>query len=279
MPPNGEPENPTICAIVCIRNESKYLTGLISHLKAQGIDIVFIDNESTDGSREIIEKHIGSGVISLRNLAYNGSFSLSDQLQAKAEVEQTLTHDWILHLDADEIPHASSNNLTLLNVCKRAAREGYNVINFEEFVFLPSKDHNSDDENAHLSILRYYYFAPMFHRLMRLYRRGQGLDNRSGAGHRIHGNAIIYPQTQVLRHYITLDQNHLNSKYLGRVFDEKELKKGWHGNRIGLTDEVLSLSRMPHDKLEYLPNPSSREFLRNRLIMGISGVGNISLIA
>jgi len=92
-----------ICAIVCVRNEKRYLAGLIAHLRAQGVDIVFIDNESTDGSREIIDRYLGTDVLSVHNLPYHGAFSLSDQLQAKAEVEQGLTHDWVMHVDADEI--------------------------------------------------------------------------------------------------------------------------------------------------------------------------------
>ena len=249
-----------ICAIVCVRNERGYLDGLIKNLRGQGIDIVFIDNASTDGSREIIDGHVGSSVLRVLDLAYKGSFSLSDQLQAKAGVEKTLKHDWIMHVDADEIHHASSDNISLVDVARRADKGGYNAINFEEFVFLPQLG----QDTSHLETLRYYYFAPLFHRLVRLYRRGQGLDNRAGAGHRVNGNPIIYPQNQVLRHYIALDQSHLIKKYLGRVFDETELRKGWHRNRVGLTEEMLSLRRFEDDMFDYLPTRDSRAFLRNR---------------
>jgi hypothetical protein len=99
----------------------------------------------------------------------------------------------------------------------------------------------------------------------RLYRRGQGLDNRFSGGRKVNGNPIIYRQTQVLRHYIALDQNHLERRYLGRVFDATELEKGSHRNRVGLTAEMLSLDRLKHNWFDYLPNPESRAFLRIRL--------------
>lgn len=256
---------PSICAIVCVRNESRYLPALIKHLREQGVDIAFIDNESTDGSRDIIEGHIGGDVLNMKTLAFNGVFSLSDQLQAKAEVESELHHDWVMHVDADEIHHASNNGVRLVDLAKRAEAANCNAINFEEFVFVPEKNHDGTKDNSHLDILRYYYFAPTFNRLLRLYRRGEGLDNRAGAGHRLQGNPRIYPQTQVLRHYITLDQKHLLEKYIGRAFDPSELAKRWHGNRIGLTEEMLDLGRFARRKFDYLPSRDSRAFLRNRL--------------
>jgi glycosyltransferase involved in cell wall biosynthesis len=253
-----------ICAIVCVRNERRYLDGLITHLRDQGVDIAFIDNDSTDGSREIIDSHLGTNVLSVHNLSYHGTFSLSGQLQAKAEIEQGLTHDWVMHIDADEILHPSTDGLRLTDVARHADVAGFNAVNFEEFVFLPPVGQDLTYKNAHLDIKLYYYFAPQFHRLVRLYRRAQGLDNRSGGGHRLKGNPIIYPQNQVLRHYIGLDQTHLLEKYIDRTFDDAELKKGWHSNRVGLTNEMLNLERFDPEMFDFLPTAASRSFLRNR---------------
>ena len=252
-----------ICAIVCVRNESRYLEGLIAHLRDQGVDIAFIDNESTDGSREIIDSHLGTNVLTVRNLAYNGAFSMLDVLQAKAKVEKGLTHDWVMHVDADEILHPSTEGLRLTDVARHADVAGANVVNFEEFVFLPPAVQNLTYKNAHLDTKMYYYLAPKSQRLMRLYRRAQGLDNSSSGGHHLEGNPIIYPQNQVLRHYIGLDQTHLSEKYIGRVFGEAELEKGWHFNRVGLTDKMLSLDRFDPEMFDYLPRATSRAFLRN----------------
>lgn len=262
MPRESTP--PNICAIVCVRNEVKYLPGLIQNLLSQGVEIAFIDNESTDGSRELMEEHLGANVLSVTNLAYKGVFSLSDQLQAKALVEQKLLHEWVMHVDADEIHHASTDGLSLVDVAGRADAENCNAINFEEFVFIPESEHDGTNSGSHLDILRYYYYAPDPNRLLRLYRRGQGLDNRAGAGHLLQGNPIIYHQNQVLRHYIALDQAHLMKKYIGRTFDPSELKKRWHSNRVGLTEEMLSLQRFDHGQFDYLPSSESRAFLRNR---------------
>lgn len=226
--------------------------------------MAFVDNASTDESRQIIEGSIGHGVVRLSDLPYNGAFSLSAQLQAKAKVEIGLDHDWIMHLDADEIPHATHDKRLLTDVAKEAQNTDYNVINFEEFVFIPKILEKPATQSIHLENCKYYLYAPLPRRLMRLYRRGQGLDNRSGAGHFIRGSANVYPQSQVLRHYIALDQEHLFSKYLGLTFDQKEIDRGWHRNRVNLTKDALSVDKIATESLDCLPDPKSRAFLRNR---------------
>ena len=70
-------------------------------------------------------------------LPYRGVFSLTEQLEAKAEAYRRIESDWFIHQDADEIlesPHAKGS---LREGIERVAAEGWNVINFDEFVFVP----------------------------------------------------------------------------------------------------------------------------------------------
>ncbi|MDX1823023.1 MAG: glycosyltransferase family 2 protein [Paracoccaceae bacterium] len=260
----------TACAIVCVRNEIRYLPHLIAHLEEQELGVFFIDNGSDDGTLDYIRSRVGNGVLGVEELPYRGVFSLGDQLQAKAEIEQGLPHDWIMHLDADERPHACLPQDSLLDVVKRADRNGDNVINFEEFVFLPF---NLPDEGGG-NLARnggemafaseyYYYFAPSPRRLMRLYKRNAGLDNRGRAGHSLDGSVSVYPENQVLRHYIALDQEHLFSKYVGRKFDESELRLTWHKNRTNLTRQDLMLTDDVALNMDRLPHAESYAFSRN----------------
>jgi len=255
---------PTVCAIVCIRNEVHYLPALLSHLGREGLDIAVIDNGSTDGSREFLESKLGQGILFVKDLPYKGSFSLRDQLEAKAEVIASIDHDWVLHSDADEIIHSTSSNVSLVDVARAAQDGGYNVINFEEFVFIPKPGQDAIQLGDQREILRYYYFAPIPTRLMRMWKRDSDLDNRSGAGHSLEGNKGIFPETQILRHYITLNQSHINNKYIGRVFDNAELSRGWHRNRIGLTENDLSFARIPATHGSELSCPKDRNFDRSK---------------
>jgi hypothetical protein len=45
----------------------------------------------------------------------------------------------------------------------------------------------------------------------------------------------------ILKHFIVRSQRHAIEKYLGRKYAEAGLAKGWHGNRLGLTAEMLTI--------------------------------------
>lgn len=255
---------PRVCALTCVRNEIAFLPGLIDHCVAQGVDLIVIDNGSDDGSRECVEARVGDGVLRLEDLPFEGSFSMSAQLQRKQELIAALPHDWILNMDADEIIEPATPGMTLPELAAEAGQAGCNAVNFDEFVFLPEAGQDVSEGGAYRGLTRYYFFAPGPHRLMRFWRRDAELDNRTHAGHKLSGEVKLYPQSQILRHYIALSQAHVNNKYVGRVFDSRELERGWHGNRLGLTEEDLSLAAVPDEALEHLSSPESRDFSRAR---------------
>ena len=46
-----------ITAVLCVRNEELYLDVVLAHLAACGIQLAVIDNDSTDRTPQICEKH------------------------------------------------------------------------------------------------------------------------------------------------------------------------------------------------------------------------------
>src|SRR5262249_31519868 len=82
-------------------------------------------------------------------------------------------------------------------------------------------------------------------RLMRAWHRTAGLSNVTYGGHRLDGDASVFPQAFILRHYIALSAEYAYRKYADRVFDPHELSRGWHHNethhRIGLARERFEL--------------------------------------
>lgn len=255
---------PSICAIICVRNEMAYLPSLIDFLARQDVDIVLIDNSSDDGSLEFAQDHVGKEIYSLEQLPYRGEFSLEAQLQKKWEVANKIHHDWILHQDADERLEANDQSMTLRALAELAEAKNCNTVNFNEFVFLPEKDQDVSKNADFLNLRRYYFFEPQKHRLMRLWRRCDHLDNRTSGGHKLSGELRVLPQSHILRHYITLGQNHLEKKYLNRIFGSNDRKKGWHGTRVGLTRTELSLDKIDGNYLSVLPSRDSRNFDRSK---------------
>jgi hypothetical protein len=236
------PKTISICAIIAARNETLYLQRLLPLLAQQGIDVAIIDNESDADSRALYSVHSGNPVVAVKSVPYRGYCSLTDLLEAEREIGASLTHDWILHHDADEIMEHSQPGLTLRDAIEEADAQGYTALNFDEFVFLPEPGQDYSGRNYYAESLRYYFFEPSKHRLNRAWKRTANLSNFQSGGHRLQGKDLsIAPANHILRHYITLGQEHAWRKYLNRSFDPRDLKHGWHSNRLGFTNENLRL--------------------------------------
>lgn len=234
----------SICAIISARNETLYLQRLLPLLAKQRIDVAIIDNESDAESRDLYSMHSGNPVVAVKSVPYKGYHSLTDLLEAERELSASLTHDWIVHHDADEIMEHSEPGLTLRDAIEEADKQGYNALNFDEFVFLPEPGQDYTGRDYYAESLRYYFFQPSRHRLNRAWKRAANLNNSQSAGHRLQGKDVsISPINHILRHYITLGQDHVRRKYLDRSFDSRDLKQGWHLSRQGFTDDNLRLPR------------------------------------
>jgi len=254
----------SICALIAVRNEFQYLRILLPLLAGQKIDVVIIDNESTDKSRELYSALMGKPILAVESLPYRGFFSLSEQLSTKHTLCKTINHDWVIHQDADEILEHCKPGLTLRDAIQEADRHGYNALNFEEFVFLPEPGSDYCSRNYYSELLRYYFFEPHENRLNRAWKLSSQLSNTAVGGHNLRGNnLLISPTNHILRHYIVLSQNHARSKYLNRSFDPQCRAKGWHRNRLNFNKNNLLLPQRSNFLL-YLNKHAPKIFSRTK---------------
>jgi glycosyltransferase involved in cell wall biosynthesis len=254
----------TICAVIAVRNETHYLQFLLPYLANQNIDVVIIDNESTDGSDKLYSTFKNSPIVKVAELKYGGVFSLSDQLAAKSKIYSELRYDWLIHHDADEIFQHAAIDLTLRNAIEEADEMGYNTLNFEEFVFLPEPGADYFNRNYLDECHRYYFFEPRTNRKNAAWKNINGLSCAGSGGHRLSGeNVLISPTNHIFRHYIVLSETHAKIKYLNRSFDERDRRNGWHGNRLNFTETNLQIpEKSPF--IHHLPSPDSKCFCKDR---------------
>jgi len=229
---------PCIVAIIAVRNESLYINTVIEHLIAEGLKCVVIDNQSDDDTVERCRQYYPDHVIAIENIPYPGYYDWQTILARKDELRKSLKADWIIHHDADEIMHSNRPGETLAQAIIRVDNEGYNAINFDEFVFIHENDSVSyEGHNYYLDMHHYYYFQPAANkpRLVRAFSKAVQGDITRSAGHKPSGsNVRIHPEHLVLRHYICLSKNHAISKYVKRIYSTEELKMGWHLNRVDI---------------------------------------------
>jgi glycosyltransferase involved in cell wall biosynthesis len=239
----------SIAAFIAVRNGVDYLRRALPHLARNGIHAVIIDNQSNDELHAIVDQHGKSGTaITLEELPYPGHFDLSRQLEMKARLIAASSADWVLHLDVDELPHSCRDGETLAAAIARADAAGYNAVNFEEFVFLPIDAADAaGSRHDYFPFAHYYFYEPYPRRLMRAWRREFGFSNVRYGGHRLAGdNLRLSPENLVLRHYPFLSQQHAFEKYRQRQYNEDELARGWHGNRVDIEQRMFAFPPAAH---------------------------------
>ncbi len=140
-----------IVALLTARNEELYLVRCLEHLFSQGIETCFIDNDSTDTSREIAERFLKRGVFRLERQPYLGYYDHVGLLSLKEKLAGDIDADWFIHCDADEIMEAPSPFASLRAGIESVDAAGFEAINFDEFVFVPT----ANTENYEGSRLRW----------------------------------------------------------------------------------------------------------------------------
>lgn len=247
-------------AVLCARNERVHIRRCIGDLIEAGLDVHVIDHGSTDGTREIAAEFKGHGVVGIEDLAWDGSFSLSEQLRAKRQAYERSRHDWVVHVDADEwlcVP-ASAGIGRLIDAISRAHAEGFDCINFRELAFVAKGDANYAHEDYASRMRDYYLFEPTYPRLIRAMRRDSGIDTLASGGHvPSAGDVRRWPHDLILRHYIALSAEHVRAKYLSRTFSAEDIARGWHRRRLAIDPAKLVVRESAF--LRTLPAPCAHD--------------------
>jgi glycosyltransferase involved in cell wall biosynthesis len=245
-----------------MRNESAYLRNCLGHLIANGIDFYIIDNASTDDTREILSSpEIKRSLIGVETYAYDGVFDWTGLMQAREAAARRLDADWVLFVSADEMMHSYREGETLSDAIARVAQTGADVIDFNEFVFLPIERDYEPGRAGFPSLQHYYFFEPYRPRLMRARRADLDVSHIAQGGHSFSGAFRLADESFALRHYIVRNQEHAYRKYQQRAFNPDELKIGWHANRVGFARNTFALP--PPAKLQRLVDPQSRSLDRS----------------
>ncbi|WP_321277442.1 glycosyltransferase [Thiomicrorhabdus indica] len=254
----------TVVALLGVRNEERYLSICLQHLYEQGIETIVIDNESTDKTVEIAESFLNKGVIGIETYPYAGYYDWEGILRFKSNLAQTIDADWFIHHDADEIRQSADPNENLLEAIQRIDRQGFNAINFREFVFVPEKSQPDEKFTDYKTqFTKAYFFEPSFpHRVNAWKKQDYPVDLYTYGGHQLNWQKMkLAPENLILRHYPYLSWQHLVHKYTQqRVYSEQEVQeKGWHGKRAG-----FDINAAKQVAQEYLIEPDNDGWLTNK---------------
>ncbi|MBN3960044.1 sulfotransferase [Nostoc sp. NMS8] len=242
-----------VVALLTVRNEERFLPRCLEHLYSQGIETCLIDNGSYDKTLEIARTFLNKGVFKIEHLPYPGYFELSTIISNEEKLAKEIDTDWFIHHDADEIRQAPKPYRTLIEGIEDADRQGYNAINFDEFVFMPTSDDESFEGKNYVEEMHYYYFyePDKLYRLNAWKNLNIPINLTNAGGHRVaFEGQRIFPVSFILRHYVVLSRTHALQKYLGRVHSMKEtIERGWHRVSSSFTSEHLNFPSRERLKL------------------------------
>ena len=230
-----------IVAIVAAYNEGDVIYHVLRDLIENGIKVYFIDNASTDNTREEVSRLLGRGVIKLECFPKDAGYPIRseqqyvwrDLLRRKAEVASELNAAWYIHADADEFRESPWPGLSLAEAIQRVDALGYNALSFELLNFRPVDDAfvPGSDVREHL---RYCEGAEFFNHLqIKAWKNtGQPVDLASSGGHEAKfAGRRVCPLPFLHRHYPIRGETHGRQKVLRERlprFTAEERAAGWH---------------------------------------------------
>jgi glycosyltransferase involved in cell wall biosynthesis len=221
-----------VIATVLVYNEADIIGQVLEHLHRHDISFVVLDGGSKDGSIEIAQAFIGKGLLE-HKVVRRSLWEYRKDLDCVIEMAAKYTPDWIVCNDADEFLEPRELDQTLCDVIAAEDRLGYNIVQFDHFLFLLTQ---RDCESEELDIrkrLRFYQWTDDYR--YKAWKYYPSATCRDGAGHYPTLPCGIRPKVSpkklVLRHYPFRSPE----QAMRKVFEERlprfapeERMRGWH---------------------------------------------------
>ncbi|PZO73933.1 MAG: hypothetical protein DI629_19200 [Mesorhizobium amorphae] len=238
------PALPRPLAIIAAYNEADVIGEAVEDLIEQGCDVHVLDNQSTDGTADILRSLASRHEGRLGTEVFPGNEHRAGDLHAilsrKEEIAQRNPGRWILHTDADDIRRScfkGTNFARALEIARHcgANRVGYTMINFRPMA--------GDDppDNSMRSFYRRFQFGDKpghFLKVATWFQGTEKVDLAGSGGHSVtFGGMRDFPYKLLLHHYPLRSAAHARRK----IFVDREERwaaeratRGWHTHYDGL---------------------------------------------
>ena len=218
-----------IVGMLPVFNCEDFIAEVIEHLLSEEIELVVLDNGSTDKTYDICKKFSKSDSIDL--LRYKTStWNWRTVLRMLYHMALTKSPDWVIRSDYDEILESGIDNVTLKEAISQADADGYNLIQFDRFEFFMTDSDNGSAKDIKEK-LRFYSWESDIH--YRAWKYSPGIRVEPSGGHYPvfleEQKYRICPRKFVCRHYRFRNEEQAKNKIaqvLPRINDTAQKKMG-----------------------------------------------------
>jgi len=216
-----------------VYNEQEIVGEVIEHLLSEGLDLVVLDNGSTDGSYEVCKKFAEKGLIVLEQYS-SPSFNWPLVLRMLYDMALRKNPDWLVRSSQDEFLESGISNVSLKEAIIKEDEKGCNLIQFDEFEFFMTDADNLQAKSTR-ERFPYYSWQDVFH--YRAWKYNPGIRVEDAGGHiPIFPRNIKYKIANrkfVHRHYRYRNKQQAiknNLDRLNRLKGSTEGKLGWNAH-------------------------------------------------
>jgi Glycosyl transferase family 2 len=275
-PLSAPPSDFRVLAVVIGHNEWDILPHTLRRLVAEGIEVVYVDNWSTDGSFEAVTATFGDTVRVVRHPATRtAQMSWRDLLEHTEQVGRASGADWVVHHDADEVREGPWADLSLRDALWNVQQRGFTAVNFRVLVFRPTtavEPAPGSDPAVNLIWWDHLRRPSNLMQVKAWRNSGQPVALAGTAGHAAEfPGRRIFPYDFLLRHYPLRSPAHARRKVFGERrerWSAAERASGWHTHYDHLTEA---------DEFVWDPATLHRwdpaEFALDQLTERLAGVG------
>jgi len=205
-----------IIGMLSVYNDGNIINEVIEHLLSQNLELVVLDNGSTDGSFEICRKFQDKGILQLKQFQTE---TYNQFLVYRMLYDMTIAHnpDWVVKIDSDEFLESGISKMNLKDAIIQVDKEGYNLIQFDRFDFFMTDDDKKNSDSIK-NKLRYYSCQGDF--LYRSWKYIPGITLGTNGHYPVFPGGTgykIYSKKFVLRHYPFRSKEQAKKKISGRL--------------------------------------------------------------
>lgn len=233
--------SPALC-ITWVYNEADILPWTVRHLLNQGIDVMLLDNNSTDASYDIARSFsvMYPDRVSVGRYPETPSDHTSwlDLLRITQRIAlaQRGAYPWMIHQDADEIAITPTGE-TLADMVRRLDAAGYNAIDHEMNV-MASRDgwdgFTDPDEFFNEFVPDIETYRAERQREVKVWKQpAMEVDLAHNGGHTVQFDGVkIAPERFLKFHYPMRGREHALRKVESRKarFAGADFERGWHSH-------------------------------------------------